>query len=188
MHPGSHHGKCTRVKISLLNQIFASTTAMAEAFYGPSSDVVVLTASNFKSSALAPIWENAATVLKAFVTVAALDVDTHRSLAQACFLSLFSMSIYVWAAAGKQSALEKAVGVGGYGYPAIVALNIEKSVYAPLLSAFELEHVLEFVKDAGWGGRGTFPLESVPVLEKTVPWDGKDGEILEEDEFTFDEL
>eukprot|EP01018_Ginkgo_biloba_P003409 Gb_35388 [translate_table: standard] len=95
---------------------------------------------------------------------------------------------YVWAAAGKQPALEKAVGVGGYGYPALVALNIKKGVYAPLRSAFEMEHVVEFVKDAGRGGKGNLPLQSVPVLEKIEPWDGKDGEILEEDEFTLDEL
>lgn len=95
---------------------------------------------------------------------------------------------YVWAAAGKQPALEKAVGVGGYGYPAFIALNLKKSVYAPLRSAFELEHLVDFVKDAGRGGKGNLPLESVPVIEETEPWDGKDGEILEEDEFSLDEL
>uniref|UniRef100_A0A0C9QN65 protein disulfide-isomerase n=1 Tax=Wollemia nobilis TaxID=56998 RepID=A0A0C9QN65_9CONI len=95
---------------------------------------------------------------------------------------------YVWAAAGKQPELEKAVGVGGYGYPALVALNVKKGVYAPLRSAFELDHVVEFVKDAGRGGKGNLPLGSVPVLETTEPWNGKDGEILEEDEFSLDEL
>ncbi|KAH9311853.1 hypothetical protein KI387_026888 [Taxus chinensis] len=95
---------------------------------------------------------------------------------------------YVWAAAGKQPVLEKAVGVGGYGYPALVALNVKKGVYTPLRSAFEFEHIVEFVKDAGRGGKGNLPLESIPVLEKTEPWDGKDGEILEEDEFSLDEL
>lgn len=49
---------------------------------------------------------------------------------------------YVWASAGKQPDLEKYVGVGGYGYPALVALNLKKGVYAPLKSAFELEHVM----------------------------------------------
>ena len=49
---------------------------------------------------------------------------------------------YVWAAAGKQADLEKQVGVGGYGYPALVALNVKKGAYAPLKSAFELEHIM----------------------------------------------
>ncbi|KAM6548409.1 hypothetical protein CsatB_020085 [Cannabis sativa] len=95
---------------------------------------------------------------------------------------------YVWAAAGKQPDLEKRVGVGGYGYPALVALNVKKSVYAPLKSAFELEHIIEFVRDAGRGGKGNLPLEGAPVIVKTEAWDGKDGEVIEEDEFSLEEL
>lgn len=49
---------------------------------------------------------------------------------------------YVWAAAGKQPDLEKRVGVGGYGYPALVALNVKKGAFAPLKSAFELDHIM----------------------------------------------
>ncbi|KAJ7964765.1 protein disulfide-isomerase like 2-2-like [Quillaja saponaria] len=95
---------------------------------------------------------------------------------------------YVWAAAGKQPDLENHVGVGGYGYPALVALNIKKGVYAPLKSAFELDHIIEFVKDAGRGGKGNLPLEGTPEIVKTEAWDGKDGEIIEEDEFSLEEL
>ncbi|KAL0301756.1 UNVERIFIED_CONTAM: protein disulfide isomerase-like 2-3 [Sesamum radiatum] len=95
---------------------------------------------------------------------------------------------YVWAAAGKQPDLEKHVGVGGYGYPALVALNLKKKAYAPLRSAFERDHIIEFVKEAGRGGKGIVPLEGSPVIVKTEPWDGKDGEIMEEDEFSLEEL
>lgn len=52
------------------------------------------------------------------------------------------MDSYVWVAAGRQPDLEKHVGVGGYGYPALVALNLKKAVYAPLKSAFELDHIM----------------------------------------------
>ncbi|XP_015881416.2 protein disulfide isomerase-like 2-3 [Ziziphus jujuba] len=95
---------------------------------------------------------------------------------------------YVWAAAGKQPDLENRVGVGGYGYPALVALNVKKGAYAPLKSAFELDQIIEFVKEAGRGGKGNLPLEGVPKIVKTEPWDGKDGEIIEEDEFSLEEL
>ncbi|KAK4420561.1 protein disulfide isomerase-like 2-3 [Sesamum alatum] len=95
---------------------------------------------------------------------------------------------YLWAAAGKQPDLEKHVGVGGYGYPALVALNLKKKAYAPLRSAFERDHIIEFVKEAGRGGKGIVPLEGSPVIVKTEPWDGKDGEIMEEDEFSLEEL
>lgn len=46
----------------------------------------------------------------------------------------------------------------------------------------------EFVKEAGRGGKGNLPLENAPVIAQTEPWDGKDGEILEEDEFSLEEL
>ncbi|KAH1263423.1 Protein disulfide isomerase-like 2-3 [Glycine max] len=95
---------------------------------------------------------------------------------------------YVWVAAGKQPDLEKNVGVGGYGYPALVALNLKKAVYAPLKSAFELDQIIEFVKEAGRGGKGNLPIEGTPTIVKTEPWDGKDGEIIEEDEFSLEEL
>ncbi|KAK9077383.1 hypothetical protein SSX86_005720 [Deinandra increscens subsp. villosa] len=95
---------------------------------------------------------------------------------------------YVWAAAGKQPELEKNVGVGGYGYPALVALNIKKGAYAPLRSAFERDQIIEFVKAAGLGGKGTLPLEGTPTIVKTEAWDGKDGEMIEEDEFSLEEL
>uniref|UniRef100_A0A7N0TUB9 protein disulfide-isomerase n=1 Tax=Kalanchoe fedtschenkoi TaxID=63787 RepID=A0A7N0TUB9_KALFE len=95
---------------------------------------------------------------------------------------------YVWAAAGKQPDLEKHVGVGGYGYPAMVALNLKKGAYAPLRSAFELDQIMEFIKEAGRGGKGNLPLASTPKIETTEPWDGQDGQIMEEDEFSLEEL
>ncbi|KAH0462418.1 hypothetical protein IEQ34_009993 [Dendrobium chrysotoxum] len=95
---------------------------------------------------------------------------------------------YVWAAAGKQPDLEQQVGVGGYGYPALVALNVKKRAYAPLRSAFQLQQINEFVKEAGQGGKGNLPLEKVPSIVQTEPWDGKDGEVIEEDEFSLEDL
>ncbi|KAL3849020.1 hypothetical protein ACJIZ3_010902 [Penstemon smallii] len=95
---------------------------------------------------------------------------------------------YLWAAAGKQPDLEKHVGVGGYGYPALVALNLKKKAFAPLKSAFELDPIIEFLKEAGRGGKGNLPLEGSPEILKTEPWDGKDGQIIEEDEFSLEEL
>ncbi|XP_047341346.1 protein disulfide-isomerase like 2-2-like [Impatiens glandulifera] len=95
---------------------------------------------------------------------------------------------FVWASAGKQADLEKNVGVGGYGYPAMVAVSMKKGVYVPLRSAFERDPIVKFVKEAGDGGRGNLPLGNSPVILKTEAWDGKDGEIIEEDEFSLEEL
>ncbi|GAA0154747.1 chaperone [Lithospermum erythrorhizon] len=95
---------------------------------------------------------------------------------------------FLWTAAGMQHDLEKHVNVGGYGYPALVALNIKKKVYAPLKSAFEHDHIIQFVKEAGLGGKGNLALQDIPQMVKIEPWDGKDGEIIEEDEFSLEEL
>lgn len=46
----------------------------------------------------------------------------------------------------------------------------------------------EFVKEAGRGGKGNLPLESSPVIVESEPWNGKDGETIEEDEFSLEEL
>ena len=46
----------------------------------------------------------------------------------------------------------------------------------------------KFVAEAGKGGRGNVPLQSVPSVVTTEPWDGKDGSLMEEDEFSLDEL
>lgn len=44
------------------------------------------------------------------------------------------------------------------------------------------------MKEAGRGGKGNLPLEGTPEIAKTEAWDGKDGEIIEEDEFSLEEL
>lgn len=46
----------------------------------------------------------------------------------------------------------------------------------------------EFVNEAARGGKGNLPLGSTPVVVKSEPWDGKDGEVIEEDEFSLEEL
>ncbi|CAH9072768.1 unnamed protein product [Cuscuta epithymum] len=97
---------------------------------------------------------------------------------------------YVWAAAGKQPDLEKYVGVGGYGYPAMVALSVKNQLYVPLKSAFQPDQIKDFVREIGVsGGKGkSLPLSGTPTIVKTEAWDGKDGEIIEDDEFSLEEL
>ena len=46
----------------------------------------------------------------------------------------------------------------------------------------------EFVKVAGQGGKGITPIQTMPVLEHTEAWDGQDGEVIEEDEFSLEDL
>ncbi|GJY55722.1 disulfide isomerase-like protein 2-3 [Tanacetum coccineum] len=84
-----------------------------------------------------------------------------------CFGSI-QTDLYVWAAAGKQPELEKHVGVGGYGYPALIALNVKKGAYAPLKGAFEREQMMD--------------------LRERRLTRGKTERSSEEDEFSLEEL
>lgn len=44
------------------------------------------------------------------------------------------------------------------------------------------------MKEAGRGGKGNLPLDGTPTIVQSEPWDGKDGEVIEEDEFSLEEL
>lgn len=46
----------------------------------------------------------------------------------------------------------------------------------------------EFIRNAGLGGKGNLQISATPEIVKTEPWDGNDGQILEEDEFSLEEL
>lgn len=42
--------------------------------------------------------------------------------------------------------------------------------------------------EAGRGGKGNLPLGSTLAIASTEPWDGKDAEVIEEDEFSLEDL
>lgn len=98
---------------------------------------------------------------------------------------------WFWSEGGSQPSLEESVGVGGYGYPAFVALNPSKEKYASLKSGFEKEHVKEFMDNVR---RGQEPVLTTNrgVSETSVvtisPWDGQDGQEVIEEEFSLEDL
>eukprot|EP00878_Enallax_costatus_P001518 GHUV01001669.1.p1 GENE.GHUV01001669.1~~GHUV01001669.1.p1 ORF type:complete len:459 (+),score=78.64 GHUV01001669.1:164-1540(+) len=95
---------------------------------------------------------------------------------------------YLWAEGGKQTQLEESLGVGGFGYPALVALKPTDLKYSTMRSAFEGPHIKEFVRNIRYepvqpvtGGK----LGEVVTLQ---PWDGKDAAVEVEDEFSLDDI
>lgn len=81
---------------------------------------------------------------------------------------------FLWVEAGAQPALESAVQVGGFGYPAAVALSVKKQRFAPLTGAFSTESINSFLKQLSKGGSGLEPLATgLPEIEVTPKWDGK---------------
>jgi len=95
---------------------------------------------------------------------------------------------YLWVEGGKQKALEESLGVGGFGYPALVALKPADLKYSTMRSAFAPAALKEFVRNIRYepvqpvaGGK----LGEVATLE---PWDGNDAAVELEDEFSLDDI
>jgi len=97
---------------------------------------------------------------------------------------------WFWAQGGSQPDLEASVGVGGYGYPAFIALNPDKKKYASLRSGFESSHISEFLESVRTGRERVENAkdDEIGVVGTVDAWDGTDGEAPEEDEFSLDEL
>jgi protein disulfide-isomerase A6 len=96
---------------------------------------------------------------------------------------------YLWAAAGTQAALEANLEVGGFGYPALVAYSPKRGVYVPMREALEQGHLAEFVQSIRTGARGGVPVKEVmPTIKSIEAWDGQDGKMDAEDEFSLDDI
>ncbi|PWA98078.1 protein disulfide isomerase-like 2-3 [Artemisia annua] len=68
----------------------------------------------------------------------------------------------------KQPELESHVEIGGYSYPTLVALNVKKGAYAPIKSASKRDRIIDFVKAAGLGRKGTPTIGTEMVNVKKV--------------------
>ena len=98
---------------------------------------------------------------------------------------------YLWAEAVQQPELEDALGLGGFGYPAMAALNIRKMKYTWLKGSFGFDGINEFLRDLSYGRGSSVPIKGakVPNLHKIDAWDGKDGVMpTMDDDIISDEL
>lgn len=91
---------------------------------------------------------------------------------------------WLWTDALKQAELEGALGIGGFGYPAMAAVNARKGKYVLLRGSFGENGINEFLREVsvGRGQSASLPNSKLPAVVTTEPWDGKDGQLdLEED-------
>lgn len=96
---------------------------------------------------------------------------------------------WFWIEGGAQSAVEANVGVGGYGYPAFVALNPAKLKYSTLKSGFSESHVKEFLDSVRKGQEPVINVSGELSKPSTIsPWDGQDGREEVEEEFSLEDL
>jgi len=97
---------------------------------------------------------------------------------------------WCWTDAMKHPELEQAFGIGGFGYPALVVVNVRKLKYATLTGPFSEVGIQEFVRDVslGRGATATIHGNGLPIIKDVEPWDGKDGEVPVEEEIDLSEL
>lgn len=100
------------------------------------------------------------------------------------------MWAWVWAEAGAQPAVEEALNIGGFGYPAMAAVNTRKMKFSPLKGSFSEKGLNEFLLEVGFGRSSTEPIRAgqLPPVRTTDPWDGKDGEPPVEEYIDLDDL
>ncbi|XP_071505996.1 protein disulfide-isomerase A6 homolog [Diadema antillarum] len=97
---------------------------------------------------------------------------------------------WVWTAAGQQAKVEEALGIGGFGYPALSVLNYRKKVSMTLKGSFSKEGINEFLRAVAVGRGSTEKLrgEGLPSVVAVEAWDGKDGVLPEEDDIDLSDF
>lgn len=83
---------------------------------------------------------------------------------------------YLWAEANAYAELEKSLGIGGFGYPALAAVNIRKKAFSIMKGPFSTEGITEFLTALSYGQEGSSSIkgDELPKISETKPWDGKD--------------
>lgn len=97
---------------------------------------------------------------------------------------------WVWSEAMAQIDLEHALDIGGFGYPALAALNAKKMQFALLKGSFSEEGINEFLRDISYGRGRTSPVRGaqLPSVTEVEPWDGKDGALPEEEDIDLSDV
>ncbi|VDP82075.1 unnamed protein product [Echinostoma caproni] len=88
---------------------------------------------------------------------------------------------WIWAEGTKQPRMEEALEVGGFGYPALVAMHGRKKQRVTMRGPFNQEGVHDFLLSISLGGMKLqlFPVSEMPVIEPVEPWDGKDAKVTD---------
>ncbi|XP_030411290.1 protein disulfide-isomerase A6 [Gopherus evgoodei] len=97
---------------------------------------------------------------------------------------------WLWTEAGAQSELENSLGIGGFGYPAMAAVNARKMKFALLKGSFSEQGINEFLRELSFGRGSTAPVGGggFPKINTVEPWDGKDGELPVEDDIDLSDV
>ncbi|KAG5890118.1 hypothetical protein JTB14_005247 [Gonioctena quinquepunctata] len=97
---------------------------------------------------------------------------------------------WIWSEAGSQPDLENALDIGGFGYPAMAVVSPKKLKYSILRGSFSKDGIYEFLRDLSYGKGNTAPVKgaALPKVNTIEPWDGKDGELPEEEDIDLSDV
>jgi len=97
---------------------------------------------------------------------------------------------WIWAEAMTQPALENSLDIGGFGYPALAALNQKKMQFALLRGSFSNDGINEFLRDISFGRGRTSPVRGgeLPKISNNEAWDGKDGKLPEVEDIDLSDV
>lgn len=89
---------------------------------------------------------------------------------------------YLWSEGTAQPELESVLELG-FGYPALVAVNVDKKVFSTLRGAYNDAGIREYLADMSRGS----PLPPLPHIQTVESWDGEEAPVVEE-EFSLEDL
>lgn len=97
---------------------------------------------------------------------------------------------WIWSEAMAQPKMEESLDIGGFGYPALAALNAKKMQFALLRGSFSMDGVNEFLRDISYGRGRTAPVKGgeLPKIYKNDPWDEKDGALPEDEDIDLSDV
>lgn len=112
------------------------------------------------------IYDSSASERKTFIEIFKDLAKSHRG----------SPVEFIWAQGGDHYELEEAFTLGS-GYPALVAVSVNKERYAPFRGAFNKKGIDSFIKSIQNGKEPLFPLPNgfTSKINKVKAWDGKDA-------------
>mmetsp|Transcript_11939 Transcript_11939/g.32845 ORF Transcript_11939/g.32845 Transcript_11939/m.32845 type:complete len:306 (+) Transcript_11939:980-1897(+) len=87
---------------------------------------------------------------------------------------------FFWFEGPSQPQVEKVFGLT-FGYPTLVAYSMDRGAYAVMKGSFSEKTMSTFLHGLTSGRQATQKAPGVPQIESTEPWDGKDGEVIEEE-------
>ncbi|XP_055549459.1 protein disulfide-isomerase A6 homolog [Wyeomyia smithii] len=97
---------------------------------------------------------------------------------------------WLWSEGGAQPEVEATLDIGGFGYPAMAVVNLKKMKYSLLRGSFSESGINEFLRDLSYGRGHTAPVKGaeLPKIHTVEPWDGKDGQLPEEEEIDLSDV